>query len=90
MTAAISGNDAGNFSSIEVTFFNPNATSENTTAIWNGFHMDAAATPLVRTTLGGAYFLQGTDGIQGVQFLWAAGSKFKAQGDLTIWRRKRS
>lgn len=84
------GNDANNTMSITVYLTNPNASSEQTTAFWNGFYMSVDATPSARPLHGGARFIQGTDTIQGVQFLWSGGSTFKAQGDITVWRRRRS
>ena len=84
------GFDTDNTMSMEVKFFNPNATSEQTTAQWSGFVLSTDATPQSKPIIGTARFIQGTDTIQGVQFLWSGGSKFKAQGDLTIWRRQRS
>ena len=84
------GNDSGNFSTFEITLYNPNATGENTTTQWTGFWMTEAATPLIENAIGGAYFLQGTDEVDAVQFLWSGGSTFKAQGDISVWRRIRS
>ena len=84
------GNDSGNFSTFEITLYNPNATGENTTTQWTGFWMSEAATPLIENAIGGAYFLQGTDEVDAVQFLWSGGSTFKAQGDISVWRRIRS
>ncbi len=82
------GNDVGNFSSLTITMVNPMGTSEKTTAYWSGYTMNVNAVPGVVT--GGGIFLQGTDNITDIQFLWAGGSTFKAQGDVSVWRRKRS
>jgi hypothetical protein len=84
------GNDATLVSTIEIILHNPNASSEITTCAWSGFYMDSGATPEVKTLTGGARFLQGTDAVDAVQFLWSGGSTFKAQGDILVWRRKRS
>lgn len=84
------GNDATNVSHVEITMPNPNASGEMTTCSWFGFTMDAQATPETAALNGGARFLQGTDAVDAVQFLWSGGSTFKAQGDITTWRRKRS
>lgn len=86
----LNGNDAGNHSSLVVTLVNPNASDENTTAYWYGMVMDDSATPAPVAIQGGGHFLQGTDAVAAVQFLWSGGSTFKAQGDITVWRRKRS
>ena len=84
------GNDAGSFGSFEITLINPNASSENTTLVWSGIFMDEQATPVGVPIIGGGVFIQGTDAVDAVQFLWSGGSTFKAQGDITVWRRKRS
>ena len=83
------GNDASLYNTITVELINPMGTSEPTTAMWRGFYHQAAAAGLV-PIVGGGTFLQGADNVQGVQFLWSGGSTFKAQGDITVWRRKRS
>lgn len=88
--AVIFGDDAGNINTIQTTLVNPNASSEKTTAYWNGFVYSEDATPVPRTIIGGAAFKQGTDAVDAVQFLWSGGSTFAAQGDITVWRRKRS
>lgn len=90
LTGATMGNDASLYSTLEITMPNPNASSEQTTAIWRGFTMNNVATPAVSDVSGGARFIQGTDAVDAVQFLWSGGSTFKAQGDITVWRRKRS
>ncbi len=84
------GNDAGNINTLGIQLVNPNASSENTTTFWRGFVMDGAATPSILNISGGGFFLQGTDAVTDVQFLFSGGSTFKAQGDITVWRRKRS
>ena len=84
------GNDANNVSSIEITLVNPNASGEQTTCFWKGFMLNSASTPEINNCNGGGRFIQGTDAVDAVQFLWSAGSTFKAQGDITVWRRKRS
>lgn len=85
-----SGNDANNMSSLSITLVNPNSTGEPTTAYWAGFVTNGDATPVQIVTSGGAVFIQGTDAVDAVQFLWSGGSTFKAQGDITVWRRRRS
>lgn len=84
------GNDAGNTSTMSVTLVNPNASSEQTTAFWEGYFLNVSATPVLIDLRGAARFTQGTDAVDAVQFLWSGGSTFKAQGDITVWRRKRS
>jgi len=84
------GNDATNFSTLEMTLVNPNSSAERTTMAWQGHIMDQAATPLILSVTGSAVFTQGNDAVNAVQFLWSGGSTFKAQGDMTVWRRKRS
>lgn len=84
------GNDANNTNSMEITLPNPNAGSEQTTAFWRGFLLSTATTPDMNSVIGGGRFIQGVDAVDAVQFLWSSGSTFKAQGDITVWRRKRS
>ena len=84
------GNDATSFSSFKIDMINPNASDEQTTTIWQGFIMDTQATQEVIMFNGGGRFLQGTDAVDAVQFLWSGGGNFKAQGDVTVWKRKRS
>ncbi len=84
------GNDAGNIGTFEITLHNPMGTSEETTARWHGWSHDITSTPVINQYLGVAFFLQGSDNVQAVRFLWSGGSTFKAQGDITVWRRKRS
>ncbi len=86
--ATVCGNDAGTFSNIEITLHNPQGTSENTLAHWIGHAQNG--TPQSISIFGGGEFQQGTDAVDAVQFLWSGGSTFKAQGDITVWRRKRS
>ena len=85
-----SGNDANNAASVTFLLINPNASSERTTSHWQGSVVGVQATPEMRVTNGCAAFIQGADAIDAVQFLWSGGSTFKAQGDISVWRRKRS
>lgn len=88
--STLMGNDTGNQNSITITFINPNASSEKTGCHWQGFFLDTSATPIFSDIQGGGIFEQGADAVTDVQFLWSGGSTFKAQGDITVWRRKRS
>ena len=82
------GDDAGTLGTIEITMVNPNASSEKTTARWHGHYTNNNA--VMVANIGGASFLQGNDAVDAAQFLWSGGSTFAAQGDITVWRRKRS
>jgi len=84
------GNDATNDCTLQFTLINPNASSEQTTVFWQGHVLSTAATPSINAVVGSARFLQGDDAVDAVQFLWSGGSTFKAQGDISVWRRKRS
>ena len=84
------GNDAGNTSTLEITLINPNASSEQATCFWLGHVMDESATPVLFAIHGAARFIQGADAVDAIQLLWSGGSTFKAQGDITVRRRKRS
>ncbi len=85
-----SGFDAGLAYTVQLTLINPNASSEQTTAVWMGTGFNTDATPIMSNVAGSARFIQGTDAVTGVQFLWSGGSTFKAEGDMAVWRRKRS
>lgn len=82
------GDDAGTLQTLRIELINPNASSEKTTAFWTGGMIDS--TGGIIGVQGYASFLQGNDAVDAVQFLWAGGSTFAAQGDITVWRRKRS
>jgi hypothetical protein len=86
----VTGNDAGIFCTLEMVLVNPNASSENTTFQWRSLNLSSDATPAIEVNVGVGFFNQGADAIQAVQFLWSGGSTFKAQGDISVWRRKRS
>jgi hypothetical protein len=82
-------NDAVAFMTMKIDIYNPMGTSEPTTALWSGgFSADISADE--NLIQGWGRFLQGTDAIQGVRFQWSGGSTFKAQGDITVYRRRRS
>ncbi len=87
------GNDAGNNSAVEITMLNPNASGDVKSTIWTGFFMSEDATPFVYAANGGGIFLLNTDPINAVQFGWGTNygtDAFKAQGDISVYRRKRS
>ena len=82
------GNDASFYSSLTITLINPMGTSEPTHAHWVGSYNNVSAQIVLAS--GAANFLQGNDNITDVQFLWSGGSTFKAQGDITVWKRRRT
>jgi len=82
------GNTSGYQSTLVLTMVNPVATSEKTMCYWQNFYVSDGDAG--KADHGGAIFLQGTNAIEDIQFLWSGGSTFKAQGDITVWRRKRS
>ena len=84
------GNDANNTSTMQISLSNPNASGEQTTAIYEGYLLNTGSPSEPHPLNGNARFIQGTDAVDAVQFLWSGGSTFKAQGDITVWRRKRS
>ena len=84
------GNDAGSVNTIGVTLINPNAGGERATSYWLGTVMGDDASTSTQTVRGGGVFRQGVTAVNAVQFLWSSGGNFKAQGDITVWRRKRS
>jgi len=84
------GNDANRPNSMEITLLNPNEGSENTGAIWAGYHFNPDPTPSIRSLIGSAIFKQGVDAVLAIRLQWSGGSTFKAEGNITVWRRKRS
>lgn len=83
------GSDTGSRSTLAITLVNANSIEE-TTAYWDGYVMSTASPQLLRDVRGGALFEQGAGVVDAVQFLWSGGSTFKATGNITVWRRKRS
>jgi hypothetical protein len=83
-----SGNDANSYSSLSITLINPMGTSEKTTCRFIGHRLDVNFEMV--SINGAGLFLQGTNNVTDVQLFWSGGSTFKAQGDITVWRRKRS
>lgn len=83
------GNDVGLHSHFDIWLINPNNSSINTFCTWEGAAWGSAV-PNLYHTVGAGYFLQGTNAVEDVQFLWSGGSTFVAQGNIVVWRRKRS
>tara|TARA_Y100000310_G_scaffold101749_1_gene99855 strand:+ start:9588 stop:10226 length:639 start_codon:yes stop_codon:yes gene_type:complete len=87
------GNDAGNMSTFGFTFINPGGTEENTMVVAVGGYQNASVTPNPITVQGFGYYGAATAAIDAIQFGWATNygtNTFKAQGDITVWRRRRS
>ena len=84
------GSDAGTVNTLEISLINPTGTSENTTCYWSGFIMDVTAAPVPSVVIGGGRFLQDATSVDNVQFTFESAATFKAQGDITVWRRRRS
>lgn len=82
------GFDASSYSNLEITLINPMGTSEPTQCFWLGHVISDSNLPT--TIMGIAEFKQGNDNVTDVEFLLSGGSTFKAQGDITVRRRKRS
>ena len=87
------GNDAGNLNTIVLTLINPSGTGENMTVDWSGLIETDAATPAFKEMDGGGAYIGATTAVDAVQFGWSTNygtDTFKAQGDITVWRRRRS
>lgn len=84
------GNDSGNTNSLQFTLMDPATSGTKTTMQWTGTTENTAATPLFHTVFGGGAYVSATDAHNKIQFLWGGATNFKAQGNMTIWRRKRS
>ena len=87
------GNDAGNKAFVQILLLNPGGTGENTGIIYDGILEDAGATPQYQGMQGGGSYEAGADAVDAAQFGWVTNygtDAFKAQGDITVWRRRRS
>jgi len=85
------GNDAGNASTVMITIINPGQTGENVQLRWEMAYFNASAN--FNQTVGGASFTHDTSSVEDIQFGWSTSygaHTFKAQGDITVWRRRRS
>mgnify|MGYP003672091417 CR=1 FL=1 len=82
------GNDAGTWNSFSTLLMNPGGTSESATLIASG--MTIEPTPVLQTQQVGGILIGSVAAVDGIQFLWSGGSTFKAQGDITVYRKKRS
>jgi len=87
------GNDAGNHGMVEILAVNPNSSGENKLFVSNGTMETGAATPiLIGVTSFGMYWGT-TSAVNAMQLGWSTNygtDTFKAQGDITVWRRRRS
>jgi hypothetical protein len=87
------GNDSGNQSHIAITLVNPGGTGEPTMLYGNGVIWNSDATPLLADVAFGGSYLIATTAVDAIQFGWTTNygtNTFKAQGDITVWRRRRS
>ena len=87
------GNDAGNLCQVGVLLVNPGGTGENMMARWVGTIDNQAATPNIARIIGGGAYIGATTAVNAFQFGWSTNygtDTFKAQGDITVWRRRRS
>jgi len=83
------GNDTSNASLATIEMIDPGNTSEYRLLKWDGVAMTTDAVPDVEDFHGGGVVKNAAAAINGIQFYFSAGN-FKAQGDMTVWRRKRS
>lgn len=84
------GSDAGNMSTLTMTLIDPGGTSEPLTADWSGGVGSSDSPPYREAITGYAVFDKGAGAVNGIRFFWETSSLFKAQGDVTVWRRARS
>jgi hypothetical protein len=87
------GNDAGNTCMLECLIVNPGNGSENTSMLVEGLYDSVAATPALVHTDGAGGYIAAVTAVTAIQFGWQTDygtDTFKAQGDITVWRRRRS
>jgi hypothetical protein len=82
------GNDAGTWNSFSLLLINPGNTSESATLLTTGMTLEPTFVP--QTHQVGGVLRGSVAAVDGIQFLWSGGSTFKAQGDITVYRKKRS
>jgi len=86
-----SGNDAASVNTMSIEIVNPGGSSEHTTCHFHGVIMYTDVS--TRDVNGGAIMIGSTAAINAVQLGWSTNygtDTFKAQGDITVWRRRRS
>jgi hypothetical protein len=87
------GNDSNLTSTVEVTVVDPGNSSERTTCHFHGFVRDSSANVHHYDVNGGGSYIGATTAVTAIQFGWQTNygtNTFKAQGDITVWRRRRS
>ena len=92
------GNDSGNRGNYLVTIINPGSSSFETDVYGETYYDNKAATPIRKSNHFAGTYIGGTSGagtaaINAVQFGWLTNygtNTFKAQGNVTVWRRRRS
>lgn len=86
VTSSSAGNDANTVSHLAVQLNNPNATGLHKYLTFHGGVQNNA--PQIKHIDGSAVVLA-TAVVTNLQFLWADGSTFKAQGNIVVWKRLR-
>mgnify|MGYP003132114491 CR=1 FL=1 len=87
------GNDAGNQSLISIDLINPGGTGEGMMAKWIGGFEHDGSPPTPLSFEGFGCYVAAATAVDAVQFGWMTNygtDTFKAQGDITVWRRRRS
>lgn len=89
LSGANLGNGAGATNSISILLINPNVASGNKHLSWKGSSFSTA----IGVNLGAGAYVGGTTAITAIEFGWSTNfgtDAFKAQGSITVWRRRRS
>jgi hypothetical protein len=87
------GNDSGNRGNYLVTIINPGSSSFETDVYGETYYDNKAATPIRKSNHFAGTYVAATSAINAVQFGWLTNygtNTFKAQGNVTVWRRRRS
>jgi hypothetical protein len=92
-TSGTLGNDSGNANNASFTLINPGGTDEGACLYGLGAYQSSDSTPGVYGTNFGGQYIGATTAVNAIQFGWTTSygsNTFKAQGDIAVWRRRRS
>tara|TARA_R110000823_G_scaffold284094_1_gene402216 strand:- start:144 stop:1508 length:1365 start_codon:yes stop_codon:yes gene_type:complete len=84
------GNDTNNSSVVTITLNDPGGTTEYLLADWTGAAQSGNTVVNMEPLIGAAKYNTATTAMNGVQFSFESAGLFKAQGNVLVWRRKRS
>ena len=92
-TTGTLGNDSGNANTAGFTLFNPGGTGEGAYLYGHGVFQSSDATPGMYASSFGGQYIGATTAVNAIQFGFTTNygtDTFKAQGDIAVWRRRRS